>query len=132
MHIGNLAAASGLTTKTIRFYEQADILPPPPRTRGGYRDYPPETASRLAFIRHAQAAGLSLAEIRTILAIRDVGDAPCQHVTDLITKHLRQVDQRLVELRHTRRVLQQLSHRAAATDPIDCSQTDICTILTRT
>ncbi|MER5503616.1 MULTISPECIES: MerR family DNA-binding transcriptional regulator [unclassified Streptomyces] len=38
MRIGDLATASGLTTKTIRFYEQAGLLPEPPRTAGGYRD----------------------------------------------------------------------------------------------
>ncbi|WP_457757817.1 MerR family DNA-binding transcriptional regulator [Streptomyces mirabilis] len=41
MRIGELASVSGLTAKTIRFYEQAGLLPDPPRTPGGYRDYPP-------------------------------------------------------------------------------------------
>ncbi|GGN89295.1 hypothetical protein GCM10011579_084000 [Streptomyces albiflavescens] len=59
MRTGELAAASGLTAKTIRFYEQAGLLPEPPRTSGGYRDYPPQATQRLAFIREAQAAGLT-------------------------------------------------------------------------
>ena len=61
MHIGALAAASGATTKTIRFYEQAGLIPDPPRTQAGYRDYRAESVDRLAFIRTAQAAGLTLA-----------------------------------------------------------------------
>lgn len=51
MRTGALASASGLTAKTIRFYEQAGLLPEPPRTASGYRDYPPQAAHRLAFIR---------------------------------------------------------------------------------
>jgi MerR family copper efflux transcriptional regulator len=63
MRVSELAAACGATAKTIRFYEQAGLLPAPTRTAGGYRDYPPEAATRLAFIRHARSAGLTLAEI---------------------------------------------------------------------
>lgn len=51
VRIGALAAASGTTTKTIRFYEQVGLLPGPPRTQGGYRDYHPGSVERLAFIR---------------------------------------------------------------------------------
>jgi DNA-binding transcriptional MerR regulator len=131
MRIGALATIAGLTTKTIRFYEQAGVLPEPPRTNTGYREYPADTVARLAFIRDAQAASLTLAEIRSILAIRDSGQAPCQHVTDLIDQHLTQVEQRITELTQTRTALQDLQRRATATDPADCAQTDICTILTK-
>jgi len=88
MRIGVLAARAGLTTKTIRFYEDVGLLPAPPRTPAGYRDYPAQTLTRLAFIRNAQAAGLTLAEIHGVLAIRDTGQAPCEHVTGLIDQHL--------------------------------------------
>jgi hypothetical protein len=55
MRIGVLAARAGLTTKTVRFYEDAGLLPPPPRTPAGYRDYPAQTLTRLTFIRNAHA-----------------------------------------------------------------------------
>ena len=73
MLIGELSADAGVPSKTIRFYEQAGLMPAPPRTPAGYRDYPPGALDRLAFIRHAQAAGFTLAEIRSVLAIRDSG-----------------------------------------------------------
>jgi DNA-binding transcriptional MerR regulator len=41
MRIGELAAACGVTAKTIRFYEQAGLLPEPVRTADGYREYRP-------------------------------------------------------------------------------------------
>jgi DNA-binding transcriptional MerR regulator len=130
MRIGVLAAQAGLTTKTIRFYEDVELLPAPPRTSAGYRDYPAEAVTRLAFVRHAQAAGLTLAEIRGVLAIRDGGQAPCQHVTVLIDQHLIQVEQRLAELTQTRDALRDLQRRAFAADPADCSADHVCSILT--
>ncbi|MCC3770638.1 heavy metal-responsive transcriptional regulator [Streptomyces sp. UNOC14_S4] len=131
MRIGELASAGGLSTKAIRFYEQAGLLAPPPRTSGGYREYPPQAATRLAFIRDAQSAGLTLAEIRGVLALRDSGEAPCAHVGDLIEQHLADIEQRLAELRKTRTALRDLARRAADTDPSTCTDADICSILTR-
>ena len=129
MLIGDLADRAGLSAKAIRFYEQAGLLPQPPRTSGGYRDYPPGAVDRLAFIRHAQAAGFTLADIRGVLAIRDSGQAPCQHVSVLIGEHLAQVERRIAELTRTRDVLKDLQRLAAVTNPADCAESDICTIL---
>lgn len=132
MRIGDLATASGLSTKTIRYYEQAGLLPEPPRTPGGYRDYPAEAANRLAFIRDAQHAGLTLAEIRSVLVLRDSGETPCGHVTDLIHQHLEEINRRMAELRKTRTVLRDLAQRAAETDPRSCTDANsICRIFTR-
>ncbi|MEU3747317.1 MULTISPECIES: heavy metal-responsive transcriptional regulator [Streptomyces] len=131
MRIGELAVAGGLTTKTIRFYEQAGLLPAPPRTSGGYRDYPQQMLARLGFIRDAQAAGLTLAEIRSVLTLRDSGQAPCARVSALIDQHLAEIDRRMAELREARTELQELARRAAVTDPDSCSEGEICTILTR-
>lgn len=130
MRIGVLAAQSGVSTKALRFYETAGLLPAPPRSPSGYRDYPPEATARLAFIRDAQAAGLTLAEIRAVLAIRDSGAPPCRHVTDLIDQHLDQVEQRLADLTKARAVLHGLRDRAAATDPQTCAADRVCSILT--
>ena len=129
MLIGDLATRAGLSAKAIRFYEQAGLLPRPPRTPGGYRDYPPGAVDRLAFVRHAQAAGFTLADIRSVLVIRDSGQAPCQHVSGLIGEHLAQVDRRIAELTRARDALKDLQRRAAATDPADCAESEICIIL---
>lgn len=132
MRIGDLAQASGLSTKTIRFYETRGLLPPPPRTSGGFRDFPPETTQRLRFIRDAQGAGLTLAEITGVLALRDSGQAPCDQVATLITERLHQIEQRLADLRSTRAALRLLARRAADLDPDTCAEADICTILSST
>jgi DNA-binding transcriptional MerR regulator len=98
MKIGELARRGGTTAKTIRFYEQAGLLPAPARTQAGYRDYGPESIDRLEFVGRAQSAGLSLREIRQVLAIADQGEAPCEHVVDILQARLDQVRATIAEL----------------------------------
>jgi MerR family copper efflux transcriptional regulator len=74
------------------------MLPATQRTPAGYRAYDANVLPRLAFIRAAQAVGLSLAEIREVIAIPDGGSAPCQHVMELIGKHRAEVLTRIREL----------------------------------
>ena len=120
MRIGEIADRAGMPAKTIRFWEDQRLLPPPARTSAGYRDYGPAILERLAFIRQAQAAGLTLEAIRQVLDVRDGGQPPCVHVTGLIARRLAEVEARLVELVRTRDQLAALAARAAAQDPADC------------
>ena len=120
MKIGEAAERSGVPAKTIRFWEDQHLLPAPPRTPAGYRDYDPAVLEPLAFIRHAQAAGLTLEHIRQVLDIRDGGQPPCIHVAGLITRRLAEVEARLAELARARDQLAALAVRAAAQDPADC------------
>ena len=127
MKIGELSTQTGVTTKTIRFWESAGLLADPARTPSGYRDYPPEAVDRLDFIRHAQTAGLTLAEIRQVLVISDSGQPPCEHVTGLIHQRLTDLDRRIRELTETHRRLRQLAERAAIQDSAACD--GYCVIL---
>ncbi|MDA8071612.1 MAG: heavy metal-responsive transcriptional regulator [Actinomycetota bacterium] len=131
MKIGELAETSGVPAKTIRYYEEIGLLPPPEREANGYRSYDRDALQRLHFVQHAQAAGLTLREISQVLAIRSEGRAPCVHVRDLLHRHLAQIDERLAELRATKRELQDLARHADALDPADCPEDVICSILVR-
>lgn len=68
--IGRLAELGGVNLETVRYYERRGLLPKPPRTEAGYRQFPPDTAQRLRFIKRAQELGFSLEEIRDLLALR--------------------------------------------------------------
>lgn len=120
MLIGELAKRTGTTTKTLRFYEDAGLVPEPARRPSGYRDYPTSATDRVMFIHDAQTAGFSLRQIRQILDIRDSGDPPCEHVGELIDQRLAEVQRRLAELEQTRHTLQELAERTAQLDPADC------------
>lgn len=126
MRIGELAAAAGTTTKTLRFYEEVGLLPPPRRTSAGYRDYASDALSRLDFVRRGQAAGLTLAQIRRVLDIRDSGSAPCRHVTSLLDRKLEELDAQLAELRGLRDGIAELRHRAENADEQACSAEQVC------
>ena len=67
MRIGELAARTATTTKTIRYYESIRLLPTPARTDAGYRTYHHDSIRRLQFIRDLQLAGLDLATIGSLL-----------------------------------------------------------------
>lgn len=126
MLIGELARATGVSTKTLRFYEVQRLLAAPARTPSGYRDYRPTAIDRVAFIRRAQGAGLTLAQIGEILAIRDGGQPPCDHVAVLVERRLAEVAARLEELERTRDELRALRERLHDLDPSRCSQDAIC------
>ncbi len=126
MQIGELASRSGVATKTIRYYEAIGLLPPPARSASGYRDYDTSTLDRLAFVRAAQAVGLSLGEIRSIVALRDEGQTPCSHVLDLLRTRSAELDRRITELRTLRGELNRLVARAERLDPADCDPARIC------
>jgi DNA-binding transcriptional MerR regulator len=120
VRIGEIAAIGGVPAKTIRFWEERRLLPEPTRTPAGYRTYDAAVIDRLAFIRSAQAAGLSIDKIRQVLDIGDSGTAACEHVRELIDGRLASVDARIAELEATRKHLRLLARRAAEQDPSEC------------
>lgn len=113
MRIGELADQLGVTTKAIRFYERIGLLPDPPRTSSGYRTYEEADAERLVFIKTAQRLGLTLDEIKEIIAFRDRGEQPCGYVADVLQRQVTDLDTRIREMRTLRDELRRLQERAA-------------------
>jgi DNA-binding transcriptional MerR regulator len=126
MRIGELANRTGVTTKTIRYYEDIGVLPPPARAANDYRDYGPDAVERLRFIRDAQATGLTLTEIGWILDVRGRGESTCAHVVDLLEAHLEDLDRHIDELRRTRHDLAALTELARSLDPAECTDPIRC------
>lgn len=129
MRIGDLATQCNLPTRTIRFYERRGLLPDPDRLANGYRVYDQPTLERVRFIRRAQAAGLTLAEIGTILDVRADGQTPCAHVNELLDAKLLDVEKRMAQLDTLRTDLEALVTRSKTLDPADCTDRAICHIL---
>jgi len=129
MHIGELAATSGVPAKTIRYYEAIGVLDPPERTPSGYRHYDGTAWERLEFVRAAQTAGLTLGEIREIVALRARGVTPCTHGTELIERRSAEITQRIAELQRMKGELVRLAVRARSLDPKDCKPSAVCHII---
>jgi len=132
MQIGEVARQVGVATSAIRFYEEAGLLSPPNRTPSGYRDYDVSVVDRLAFIRAGQAVGLTLSELADVLQIRDRGEAPCRHVSQLIDVRIGDIDDRIKDLRRLRKDLVAVATKAADFDPEECPPESVCRILSIT
>jgi len=129
LYIGELAELAGTSAQTIRYYEREGLLGKPARTQSGYRLYSSETASRVRFIKKAQALGLSLAEIREILQLARAGRSPCKHVRERLQAHLEALDRRIREMQLVRNELaQQLNELAKLPDQID-SSAQVCQLI---
>lgn len=111
MRIGELAERCGTGPKAIRYYEAIGLVPEPPRLPNGYRDYGEEAVDLLRFISAAQSIGLSLDEIRDVLALREGGEAPCEHVLQLIDRHAARLEERIRAMEEMRGQLLNVASR---------------------
>lgn len=98
MHIGSVAKRIGLSPDAIRFYERNSLLPPPPRTEGGFRQYGESDIETLAFVRRVQSLGFKLSEIRTLLDLRGSRLQPCAPVRRRLQAKLTDVRRKLRDL----------------------------------
>src|SRR5688572_27932428 len=101
LRIGQLAKATGVAAKTIRYYEEVGVLPSPNRTGAGYRQYDQPSVGRLLFLRRARALGLSLQHLKALTAILDGGPrlAMRPRLRALVRGQVSTVQQQIAELR---------------------------------
>ncbi len=103
MQIGVISKRIGLSVDAIRFYERNALLPRPPRTQGGFRQYGENDVETLAFIRRVQGLGFKLSEIRSLLGLRGNRMQPCAPVR-------RRLEEKLVDVKRKLADLQKLEH----------------------
>lgn len=126
MRIGELAERVGVNPKTIRFYEDQGLLPPPARRPTGYRDYDTGDETRLKFVRTAQRLGFALSEISEILALKERGERPCDYVLGVLDHQVADIDRRLGELVALRAELLDLKAKA---DQLDLDSACYCALI---
>lgn len=112
--IGELAGRLDLNTQTIRYYERVGLLPEPERTEAGYRIYKEEDERRLNFVKNARNVGLSLGEIKEVLALHEQGEQPCAYVTKAIARRAKEVEHQIRELTQFKRELDRLYEHTRA------------------
>ena len=108
--IGRLAAAGGVGVETIRFYQRKGLLDQPGR-ESGVRRYGADDIRRLRFIKQAQAAGFTLAEIRELLELDASEDRT--RARELARSRLRSLDEKIGELKRARNALERLARECA-------------------
>lgn len=120
MNIGEVAERTGVPPKTIRYYEEIDLIPAPAREQNGYRSYTDEAVHTLRFVASARNLGFTVEQCRALLALyRDKGRASSD-VKRVANEHITEIDRRIEELQAMRKVLADLAHRCQGNDRPDC------------
>lgn len=117
MFIHELAQATGVPAKTIRYYESIGLMLRPERAENNYRQYTPAAVERLRYIISARSLGFSLTDIGELLAARDEGILPCQRVMDSIDVRVADIDRRIADLLALREALNDFRSIGASLPP---------------
>src|SRR5258708_37101361 len=106
---GELAKRGGVNLESIRFFERQGLLPRPPRTHSGYRQFSEDSVRRVRFIKRAQELGFSLREIGELLDLRSHPESACPDVRSHADAKVVDIDRKVRELRAIRTELVRLS-----------------------
>jgi len=114
--VGQVAKATGVAAKTIRYYEEIGVLPAPSRTVSGYRQYDEPAVQRLRFIRSARSLGLPLQALKTLTSALNGGPRPAlrPRLLALVRAQLSAVTHRIAELQRLQQELEQVLQRPLA------------------
>ena len=110
--IGGVARAAGVNVETVRYYQRMGLVPVPKRVYGSFRNYPPEIATRVRFIKRAQQLGFTLAEVKNLLALED--GQSCSKAQGLAAMKLAAIEARIADLNRMRRTLKDLIAQCGA------------------
>jgi MerR family transcriptional regulator, copper efflux regulator len=119
MNIGDAAERSGLPAKTIRYYEDIQLLKPA-RSGNGYRDYSVEDVHRLKFLQRARSLGFSVEECRQLLSLYGDRRRESADVKAIAQTKLTEIDRKIAELMGMRRTLEHLVHSCHGDHRPDC------------
>jgi len=120
MNIGEAAAASGVSSKMIRYYEQVGLIAPPLRTQSGYRVYGENDVHALRFIRRARDLGFTVEQIAELMQLwRDKGRASAD-VKQLALEHVAVLEAKMREIEEMARALKHLAATCHGDGRPDC------------
>jgi len=120
MNIGEVAAETGVTAKSIRYYESINLIPPAERTDAGYRQYSERDVQTLHFIKRARGLGFTVAEVAELLSLYNDRDRASAEVKAIVDARLDDIDQKIAELQSIRTTLGDLAARCHGDDRPDC------------
>ncbi|PCI42415.1 MAG: Cu(I)-responsive transcriptional regulator [Rhodospirillaceae bacterium] len=120
MNIGTVSEKSGVSSKTIRYYESIGLIPPADRAKNGYRDYGPNDVETLRFVKRSRAMGFSVEDVRNLLDLWVNKDRASADVKAVALKHIDDVEKRIVELESIRDTLKNLTKCCKGNDRPDC------------
>lgn len=120
INIGQLAQASGVNAKMIRYYESIGLMPPAERTDSNYRIYRTNDVHLLKFIKRARTLGFSLSEIELLLGLWQNTGRSSAEVKDLALKHIHDLESRIQEMQSMLNTLRQVAEHCYGDERPDC------------
>lgn len=119
MNISEVAAATALPAKTIRYYEEIGLIRPQ-RSANGYRDFSDSDLHKLAFLGRARALGFAIEDCRTLLALYEDKTRASADVKRVASEHLAQIEEKIRQLNAMRETLTHLIEECAGDNRPDC------------
>ena len=120
MNIGEAAAETGITAKSIRYYESIGLMPAAGRTQGGYRQYTDKDVQTLHFIRRARNLGFTVAEVEDLLSLYRDRERASADVKEIAEQHIADLDKKVAELEGMRATLIHLVEKCHGDERPDC------------
>lgn len=120
MNIGQLATASGVNAKMIRYYESIGLIPPAERTDSNYRIYRANDVHLLKFIKRSRSLGFSLPEIELLLSLWQNTHRSSSEVKELAMKHIHKLEARIQEMQIMLKTLRQVADHCHGDERPDC------------
>lgn len=121
LSIGQVAKQADVNIQTVRYYERVGLIPKAQRRESGYRKFSTDDILRIQFIKHAQAAGFLLKEIKELLAIKVDSDTTCDDVRELAEIKITEIDEKIRHMQQMRQTLESLTAACSGSGPTgDC------------
>ena len=118
--IGAIAKETGLSAKTIRYYEESGLIPKAERGENGYRLYNEKSVHRLRFVKRARDLGFSVEDVRNLLALWDDEERPSAEVKSVAQRHLNAIEEKIDKLQAMRKTLKHLIAGCHGDERPDC------------
>ena len=121
MNISEAARRSGLTSKTIRYYEEIGLITPARRGDNGYRQYESSAIEELQFLARARDVGFDLDECRQLLSLQRDKDRQSRHARQLVLEKSAKLQERIDRLQAMQAVLESMANRCQGDEGPDCA-----------
>lgn len=121
MNISEAARHSGLSAKTIRYYEDIDLIAPATRGENGYRQYDAKAVEELHFLARAREVGFDLLECRQLIDLQRDHSRQSRHARQLVLQKSQQLQARIEQLLAMQKVLQAMAQRCRGDEGPECA-----------
>ncbi len=121
MNISEAARRSGLSAKTIRYYEDIELIAPASRGENGYRQYDAASVEELHFLARARQVGFDLQECRQLLDLQRNVNRQSRHARELVLEKSAQLQERIEQLQAMQAVLGDMASRCHGDEGPECA-----------